>query len=393
MTSLLLALSFATGCLGGTGDGPGADGEDVVETIGDPGDDPGPDVGDYDALFDPGVVQEIRLGLSDAAMTALGVQDADWQPATFEHDGNKLDVEVRLTGGANWRDFTDKPAFRLKFKGQTYAGLHHLVLHNLVGDPAQGREVLALWVWNEAGMPAPRASFARVYVNDELYGLYAAIEGVDDTFPARRYTDATGDFWSAGGGDPDLTSSGILDFDLESGSGDGPVALQDAANTLAVWSNDFVTHASTVVNMDQFFDYWAWTDATGGQSGYPYHLDDYFLYADPADSGRLVYVPWNQDETWSETWLAGNGVGVVGWACGQDDACTSQRKEHLATALTTYGTLGIPEEAQALFSLTDAEVQADPRRSWTAADVAAARAALVTRTRDWPTTLRSAMGM
>src|SRR5581483_11277483 len=68
-----------------------------------------------------------------------------------------------------------KPYMGLKFdqyvKGQQLFGLSSLRLKNAINDPSFLREIAAMALFRRMGVPAPRASYARLYVNDEYAGL------------------------------------------------------------------------------------------------------------------------------------------------------------------------------------------------------------------------------
>ena len=357
---------------------------------------PPPALGDYDTLFDPAILQEIRLTIAPEDIDALDAHGRTWVPARFEHAGNVLEVGVRLKGSTTYQDFSGKPAFRVKFNEmvprQKYATLKRLALNNLTSDPAQGREVAALYAWGAAGMVVPRAALATVYVNDEYFGLYAAVEGMDGEFLERRYVDAGGVFWEANN-DADLTPSGIAHFDLNSGADPERATLAHAAAVLDDTATDLLGPAATVIDVDQYLDFLAWAAATGWSDGYPSHLNDYFLYADPADGGRFDFAPWGLDEAWSDTWRFDYGGSVLGWRCANDPACGDVLRVHTAAVLATYETLDVGGFAEALFQLSDEAMADDPRAGFDIGAVRAARAGLVDAMAGWPAKVREEMGL
>ena len=81
---------------------------------------------------------------------------------------------------------SDKPGLELEFDyydaGQRFLGLRSLVLDNLVTDPSMLREAVATAFLRRVGVPAPRESFARLFVNGEFVGLYAMVEAVNRDF-------------------------------------------------------------------------------------------------------------------------------------------------------------------------------------------------------------------
>ncbi|MFZ5480007.1 MAG: CotH kinase family protein [Myxococcota bacterium] len=362
-----------------------------------PPDEPDPgELGDYEALFDASTLQEVHLTVPDEGIDALNADGGTYVRATFEHEGAALEVGLRLKGSSTYQDFDGKPAFRVKFNefvdGQRYAGVKRLALNNLTGDPAQGREVVSYWVWASGGMFVPRATLARVYVNDDYYGLYALLESMDEEFLERRFADPTGDLWAAND-EADLTADRLQNFTLQAGMGYGPVSLAQAAEALAAWDGDFYAVTSRVLATDQYLDYVAYSIATGGDDGYPWHLNDFFVYADPGDGGRLKFSPWGQDESWNETWAFEHGGALLGWRCELDPDCVARLGEHVEAALEVYERLDVAGTAEALFALSAEAAAEDTRSPYAGWEVEAARALLVERMRAWPATVRAAMGI
>ncbi len=77
---------------------------------------------------------------------------------------------------------------------QKHAGRSAIELSSAVRDPSMVREVLA---YNMAGayMPASRANFAQLYINDEYWGLYVNIEPIDEGFLQDHFGSSSGAFY------------------------------------------------------------------------------------------------------------------------------------------------------------------------------------------------------
>ena len=54
------------------------------------------------------------------------------------------------------------------------------------------REALAMSIYRRMGLPAPRESFAKFYINNEYQGVYAMVEPIDTLFTKRTLNDSTG---------------------------------------------------------------------------------------------------------------------------------------------------------------------------------------------------------
>lgn len=349
---------------------------------------------DYDTVFAVDMLQEVRLEIAPTDMEALNADPYTYVHGSFEHGGMRFDdVGLRLKGSSTFQDFSGKPSLKVKFDafvdGQEYADMERLTLNNLTNDRASGREVIAYRIWNEAGMVAPHASFARLYINGEYYGLYAALEAMDDEFLKKRFPCAGGDLWEANDS-ADFTAAGIAHFELNTGEGLG-LSLSQAAAVLEDPADDYFGVADDYVVMDQFLDFWAWSMATGNRDGYPYNLNDYFVYGDPEEGDRFVFSPWGLDETWDTGWYFQWGQGVVGFNCAASPECLALLEERTEAALQVYESLDVARMAQDAFDLTEAAMLEDPRMPWTPAEVVEARTRLVALVENWPTYVRTSM--
>ena len=99
---------------------------------------------------------------------------------------------VRFKGESSYDFYPGKKKpFRIKFnkfiKGQDFKGLEELNLTNNFKDPSMMREKLYLDLLNKEGLPAPRATYAKVYINDKYWGLYLVNESIDKVFLETRF--------------------------------------------------------------------------------------------------------------------------------------------------------------------------------------------------------------
>ena len=92
---------------------------------------------------------------------------------------------------------TLKKSYKLDFdrfvQGQRFLGLKKLNLQNNATDPYQIREAVSYMVYRDAGVPACRVCFARVFLTvtgefeREYLGNYTIVEQVDRAFLSRNY--------------------------------------------------------------------------------------------------------------------------------------------------------------------------------------------------------------
>ena len=136
-----------------------------------------------------------RNGLASAAGIEFKYVQAD-----LEFQGQLLkDVAVRYKGNGTWMQSRGSLKRSLKVdlnhfvKGQKLAGVSKLNLHNNVTDASWMNEVMSHRLFHDAGVPAPRTAYARVYVTvpgkyeKEYIGLYSLVEDIDKNFAEENF--------------------------------------------------------------------------------------------------------------------------------------------------------------------------------------------------------------
>jgi len=115
-----------------------------------------------------------------------------------------VNVGVRYKGNGTFVDSQGSEKLPLKLhlneyvKGQKFAGLTTLNLHNQVTDPGYMNEVIAYWMFRNAKAPAPRTAYAKVSMSvsgkfaKKYLGLYVLTENVDEHFFSERTGDKNG---------------------------------------------------------------------------------------------------------------------------------------------------------------------------------------------------------
>ena len=70
---------------------------------------------------------------------------------------------------------------------QQYDNIDKIKLSNVIQDPSFVREVLSYDIGGKY-MPSSRANYAKVYINDEYWGLYVNVESVDKDMLSGHYS-------------------------------------------------------------------------------------------------------------------------------------------------------------------------------------------------------------
>ncbi|WP_321476700.1 CotH kinase family protein [uncultured Paludibaculum sp.] len=162
------------------------------------------------SFFDASQVREIRIYFDDpnwynTLYQAHASNSEDpYFPARFQYGDTVLSsIGVRFKGNASFRRSSSvKKSFKLDFNEYDseakFLGLKKLNLNNGDLQPDFLREKLFL-DFTAKYIPAMRAVHTRVYVNDEYWGLYIAVEEPDKTMMQSRFGDSEdGNLFEAG---------------------------------------------------------------------------------------------------------------------------------------------------------------------------------------------------
>ena len=113
----------------------------------------------------------------------------------------------------------DRYSFKVEFdhydSTNTYHGLDKLVLNNVIQDNTYMKDYLTYTMMNDMGVAAPLCSYAYITVNGTDWGLYLAVEGVEESFLQRNYGKDYGELYK-----PDSLNMGGgrgngKDFDMD----------------------------------------------------------------------------------------------------------------------------------------------------------------------------------
>ena len=114
--------------------------------------------------------------------------DLQWRTTTVRNVG------IRSRGNGSRSGF--KPGLRIDIdrysSTQKFLGLKSFVLRNNTQDASEMHEWLSMSLFRRMGLPAPRESFARLFVNNQYAGLYTIVESVDKSFLTRQFGENDG---------------------------------------------------------------------------------------------------------------------------------------------------------------------------------------------------------
>jgi spore coat protein H len=143
-------------------------------------------------LFDVNTLQEIRLFVNSRDLRTLR-ENTDLN-TYYTADLTWRNIRVRNVGIRSRGQGSRNPAkigLRVEMDryttGQTFLGLSTIILDNAWQDDSLIRERLAFSIFERMGLPAPRESFCRLFIDGEYQGVYTITEEIDRAF-AKRVT-------------------------------------------------------------------------------------------------------------------------------------------------------------------------------------------------------------
>lgn len=170
------------------------------------------------ALFDTGTVLTVNILMDEADWQAMldNAAAEEYYACDVEINGETFyQVGIRPKGNTSLSAIvsdpdTDRYSFKLEFDhyvdGQTCWGLDKLVLNNNYADATNMKEALVYDMYQYLGADASLYSYAAISVNGSYWGVYLALEAVEDSFLLRNYGAESGALYKpegVGGGPND----------------------------------------------------------------------------------------------------------------------------------------------------------------------------------------------
>lgn len=249
---------------------------------------------------------------------ALGFE-FEYVHADLEFEGRLLyDVGVRYKGNGTFMESRNSLKRSLKVqlnkyvKGQSLDGVTTLNLQNNVTDVSMMNEVLAYRLYRDAGVPAPRTAYARVFVtvpgkHDRQYlGLYSMSEAVDKKFAERHFGTKRGALFKPV--TPSLFTDLGADWSAYNQIYDPKGALYDEQKKAVMELSRFVTHADDAtfaahigefIDLPEFARFMAVMVYLSDLDGILGPGQNLYLYLHPKTQ-QFQFIPWDQDHSWGQ---------------------------------------------------------------------------------------------
>lgn len=148
-------------------------------------------------------IEEVKISFEQEnwkyLLDSLRFNGDDLLVANVEINGNRYeDVGVGYRDSRSFSPGARRNGLILKLnfinQSQNHEGYKTLLMSSALRDPSMVREVLFYEIARKY-MPAPKANYAKVDINDEYYGLFVNLEAVDKVFVDSHFGSSNGSFF------------------------------------------------------------------------------------------------------------------------------------------------------------------------------------------------------
>ncbi|WP_337529395.1 CotH kinase family protein [Anaerotignum faecicola] len=259
-------------------------------------------------IFQDDTVNEINIEIDEADWQNMldNPLEEEYHKANVTINGETIgNVAIRTKGNNSLTSVANSDSDRYSFKldfdyydnNGNYYGLKKLCLNNNYSDNSSMREYISYKIMGEMGLDVPECAYSHITVNGEEWGLYLAVEPVDEVFLAEHFADATGDLYKpegVGGTGADLVYNGDdisaytgLNLKTNLSSSDGKEIL---ALTQALEDGEGLEE---VLDVEKALKYIAANVALANFDSYLGNTThNFYLYE---ENGRFTIIPWDMN--------------------------------------------------------------------------------------------------
>lgn len=163
-------------------------------------------------LFDTSYVHTVDIVMDNWDEFTANCKNEEYYSCAVVIDNKAYkNVAIRAKGNTSLTQVesygNNRYSFKIEFNhydsSKTYYGLDKLCLNNIIQDNTYMKDYLTYQMMAQSGVAAPLCSYTNITVNGEDWGLYLAVEGIEEAFLNRNYGSGYGELYK-----PDSTNTG-----------------------------------------------------------------------------------------------------------------------------------------------------------------------------------------
>lgn len=356
-------------------------------------------------LFDETVVRDFYLDIPPDSLTGINAQavppgcvpfNRDYYTGTLRYEGQTFNgVGIKIKGGCgSSRDLSGKPSFKINLSWddpslpgcpaeRRLLGEKHFTFNNGVQDNSATHERVGYTFFRAAGVPTPRIAHVRIFVNDELFGLYQHVETVDRRFLARWFDSKEGmlyegtywcDLISANLPPDDNTDSTCLSREFSP----DPCSIADPEGDPLDYSalramitevealppGQFYPAITEIFDFDALLTTWAVESVIAHWDNYAFAIkNNYRVYHDPT-TDLWTLLSTGIDQTFNQEQDPWAVEGVMAARCVAEPACDAAFAAKLHEVNDLFESIDLAGYSDTVFNQISPLVMEDPKKEY-----------------------------
>lgn len=263
---------------------------------------------------------------------------------TWTHIGFRFKGNSSLSG--TWGQGIYKLPFKLDFDqyeddypeidNQRFYGFKQLSFSSNWSDDSLLREKVTADVFRDAGLAAANTAFYAVYVDygdgPVYFGLYTAVEVIDDTVIETQFSDGSGNVYKPEGNAATFAAG---TFDEEELSKETNEKANDFSDVLALYNalnSDlratdpaaWRAGLEAVFDVDVFLRWLATNTVAQNWDTYGQMAHNFYLYTNP-ENGLLTWIPWDNNMALGESFSRGPRGGSTNGSLSFDKSGVNEQ--------------------------------------------------------------------
>ncbi len=268
--------------------------------------------------FDPGQIPAGRpegggramdFGDTSYVKSTVTFNDVTWENVGFRYSGNS-------TLQRSWSAGTNKISFRLDFdefedevpdiKDQRFYGFKQISFKSNAMDSSYIREKVVADMFRDFGVVSSQTAFYEVYLDygegPKYFGIYTAVEVVDDTVIQTQFSDDSGNVYKPDGAGAAFVEGTFNEESFEKQTNTDEADWSDIEAVFAALHSDLRISDPTawragleaVFDVQAFLRWLALDTIIQNWDTYGSMAHNYYLYTDPKD-GLVTWIPWDNN--------------------------------------------------------------------------------------------------